>query len=357
MEHNVPVKLKAERVWRSYFGGREIDRFHGKDNPQDSHFPEEWVLSAVYGNTPGRDVVEGVCMVMDTTPPMPFDEYIEKDVDSVLGKKHKEQFETSPGVLIKVLDSAVTLPLQVHPDKKAARELFDSQFGKIEAWHVLNVRDDVEDACLYIGFREGVDKQAFIKAFYDQDVDVMYGMMHKIPAVAGQTIIVKGGMPHAIGAGCTLMEIQEPTDITIRFEKRSEMPDAFYHQGLGYETMFDCVHFEGYSYEDLCKEVVVQKNTLQDDDDVETVRLVGYDTTPCFAMDKMTVKNKVQLAHTGEFTGFYVWSGNGTLIGGGKELSLEKGEQIFVPCACKEYTLANTSQEPLVLFRLLGPKL
>jgi mannose-6-phosphate isomerase len=31
--------------------------------------------------------------------------------------------------------------------------------------------------------------------------------------------LVEGGVPHAIGSGCFLVEIQEPTDLTLRVER------------------------------------------------------------------------------------------------------------------------------------------
>ena len=42
----------------------------------------------------------------------------------------------------------------------------------------------------------------------------MLGLMNCLEVKPGETYLVKGGVPHAIGAGCTLIEIQEPTDYT-----------------------------------------------------------------------------------------------------------------------------------------------
>ncbi len=43
--------------------------------------------------------------------------------------------------------------------------------------------------------------------------------LHKFEVKAGVTYLMKGGVPHAIGAGCLLIEVREPTDYTIRTER------------------------------------------------------------------------------------------------------------------------------------------
>lgn len=48
----------------------------------------------------------------------------------------------------------------------------------------------------------------------------MLAGMQKYPVHPGDTILIEGGMPHAIGAGCFLVEIQEPTDYTTGWSAR-----------------------------------------------------------------------------------------------------------------------------------------
>ena len=62
MKHTSPIKLTAARAWRTYTGGREIDRIHGIENGQDGQFPEEWIMSTVTARNPGREgMEEGMC--------------------------------------------------------------------------------------------------------------------------------------------------------------------------------------------------------------------------------------------------------------------------------------------------------
>ena len=42
-----PVRLKSERAWRTYHGGRLIDEMQGIPSAADTHFPEDWIMSTV----------------------------------------------------------------------------------------------------------------------------------------------------------------------------------------------------------------------------------------------------------------------------------------------------------------------
>ena len=43
----VPIKLCSARAWRTYLGGMLLDELYGVNDPADSHFPEEWIMSIV----------------------------------------------------------------------------------------------------------------------------------------------------------------------------------------------------------------------------------------------------------------------------------------------------------------------
>ena len=47
-------KLKENRVWRTYLGGAKIDRFYGRPETEDGHFPEDWILSTTLAKNVGR---------------------------------------------------------------------------------------------------------------------------------------------------------------------------------------------------------------------------------------------------------------------------------------------------------------
>jgi mannose-6-phosphate isomerase len=112
-------------------------------------------------------------------------------------------------ILIKLLDAQETLSVQVHPDDALAGELYGEP-GKSELWVVLEA---APGAFLYNGFRPGADAAAFEAALKDASLP---SLLNALPVQAGDVVDVPAGRIHAVGAGCLLAEIQQPSDRTYR---------------------------------------------------------------------------------------------------------------------------------------------
>ena len=67
-----------------------------------------------------------------------------------LGEDHVACFGQQPMLLIKSLDAAVRLQLQAHPTAEFAKRHLNSNSGKAEAYYILDVRDAVEQAYVYL---------------------------------------------------------------------------------------------------------------------------------------------------------------------------------------------------------------
>ena len=78
---NQIVKFSANRGWRTYQGGKQLDTMEGTENPQDSSFPEDWIGSTVQARNVGREhVVEGLATVSDDAGrSILFRDLLEKD--------------------------------------------------------------------------------------------------------------------------------------------------------------------------------------------------------------------------------------------------------------------------------------
>ena len=273
MRLDPPIRLRSARAWRTYTGGCLIDEMHGISSARDTHFPEDWIASVVRANNPGReDVVEGLGELASGGY---LRDLVAADPASALGAAHVARFGASPAVLVKIIDAAERLAVQVHPDKERAQRHFGSPFGKTECWHIIGGRTvGGEQPCVYLGFRPGITRNAFEKAFrecsqisnvhksqmntnangncdlrFANNSSSLLSLMHRLPARPGDTFLVKAGVPHAIGAGCLLVEIQEPTDYTLRVERVTpqgyRMSDLQMHGGIGFDAMFECFDYEG----------------------------------------------------------------------------------------------------------------
>ncbi len=351
---NKPIFLKPAYAWRTYEGGKLIAKLHGEEGV-DSHFPEEWLISTVRAANAGREeIVEGLS---ETADGRYLKDIIEADPAGMLGEKHVGHCGPVTGVLAKILDAAERLGVQVHPSKEKALELFNSRFGKTESWYIIDTRViDGEEPCIYMGFQEGITRAHWEELFKRQDVAGMIACLHRFPVKKGDTFLVSGGTPHAIGRGCLLVEIQEPTDYTINMERYSlsgvERSDSTMHRGLGFEKMFECFDYTGRSMEDTDVLWHLSPEKLEEDGAHTLKELVGYRQTPMFCLQELTVRSEYILAGEDVFSGIYVLSGHGTLNG---EM-LRPGAQAFLPAHCEDCRIACTGGEPLVIMRFFGPQ-
>lgn len=353
-----PFLLDNPRAWRTYLGGRGLDELHGKPGGEDGHFPEEWVLSTVAARNAGREeyAEEGMGHLRGSS--LTLKSILEADPEGYLGPGHTLP---SLGVLVKLIDSAERLTLQVHPDKAAALRLFGSPYGKTECWHILGGHTvDGQQPCIYFGFQPGVTRAAWEELFYRQDIPGMLAAIQRYPVRPGDTVLIEGGMPHAIGAGCFLVEIQEPTDYTIRVERTTPsgfaVADSMCHQGLGFERMFDCFHYEPMTREELARRWFIPPQTVQSAPGGRITRLVGYDSTPLFCLDELLVSGRLALPAEESFCGLYVLEGGGQLCAGGRALALHKTDQVFVPWQTGPLTLERGGDAPLRVLRFYGPR-
>lgn len=360
IEGAFPIRLDNPRAWRTYLGGRGIDALHGIEGGKDGHFPEEWIMSLVTARNAGREDVkdEGLSHLYGSE--LTLKEVIERDPVRYLG--HSVDKDTiSLGVLVKLIDSAERLTLQVHPDKKRAMELFHSPYGKTECWHILGCREiNGQKPCVYLGFKPGVTREEWKKCFDEQDLERMLDCVQRYDVEPGDTILIRGGMPHAIGAGCFLAEIQEPTDYTIRVERTTpngfQVDDYMCHQGLGFKRMFDAFDYTERSRDDIYADAFIKAKLIDQSDGGYTDMLIGYDTTRLFRLDKITVNGTYKVESSGAFCGLYVLDGTGCLTANGCTAQLEKASQYFVPSGTGAFVLSAEGEKPLEVLRFFGPK-
>jgi mannose-6-phosphate isomerase len=163
-----------------------------------------------------------------------------------LGAEHVERFGDDLALLVKLLDTSERLLVHVHPDRAFAREYLCSSHGKTEAWIITEADIDPDEPSsghVYLGFREPIAAELMRRWVDTQDVPAMLGALNKVPVRPGDTCLVPAGVPHGIGAGIMLVEVQEPTDLSILLEWQGFAIDgpADGHLGLGFDTALAAV--------------------------------------------------------------------------------------------------------------------
>ncbi len=145
----------------------------------------------------------------DDGPTLLMDGRALKDVASKddLGAK-VQHFPYFP-VLIKLIDSESNLSIQVHPSDDYALKN-ENSFGKTEMWHIINARPG---AGLYLGFKRETNEEEVRARIND---NTLTDLLHFIPVKPGENYFIPSGTVHAIGAGVTLAEIQQNSNLTYR---------------------------------------------------------------------------------------------------------------------------------------------
>ncbi|HEU4746078.1 MAG TPA: type I phosphomannose isomerase catalytic subunit [Anaerolineales bacterium] len=131
--------------------------------------------------------------------------------DALLGAKPTSRTGTRFPLLIKLLDCAEWLSLQVHPNDQLAVELEgQGQFGKTEAWHILDAKPD---ARLIAGLKPDTPADQLAESIRTGTVidHVQY-----VDVEQGDTVFMPAGTLHALGPGLLVYEVQQTSDWTYR---------------------------------------------------------------------------------------------------------------------------------------------
>jgi mannose-6-phosphate isomerase len=114
-------------------------------------------------------------------------------------------------LLVKLLDCADWLSVQVHPDdEQAVRLAGPGRYGKCEAWHFLEAE---EGAAVYAGVRAGTSREELGRAIREGRV---LEVAERLEVRAGQTIFIPSGTLHSLGPGLLIYELQQSSDTTFR---------------------------------------------------------------------------------------------------------------------------------------------
>src|SRR3984957_5723309 len=239
-----PLILGPNQPRQFYRGGARIAAFRGITLASD-FLPEDWVgsVTELFGRAGA-----GLTVLDDGTT---LRSAIAADPAGYLGPAHAERFGADLALLVKLLDTGERLLVHFHPPRSFARAHLHSCHGKTEAWIITEVTRDSDDGIsgyVYVGFREDTTPAVVRGWVAAQDAAALLGALNKVPVGPGDTCLVPAGVPHAIGAGVTLVEVQEPTDFSILLEWAGFRIDGPRegHLGLGFDVALTALDVSGW---------------------------------------------------------------------------------------------------------------
>lgn len=228
-------KLPSNQFDHFYQGGNRIGKL--RKGPGGPMRPEEWIASTT---TRFGEKVNGLSLLADGR--LLRDEVV-KDPNHWLGVDHVKKYGSSTEILVKLLDPDQRLPVHYHPDRKFASEKLDLTHGKTEAWIIL---DAPIGAKVGVGFNRKMSKAEVAKLVQDHDSQGLLDSLIFLEVSAGDVIFVPAGVPHAIEAGIFVLELQEPTDLSILLEWDGFAVDGDKdgHLDLGYDVALDALRLD-----------------------------------------------------------------------------------------------------------------
>ena len=321
-----PIPLAANRFPRFYRGGSAIDELRGVAGGDGTFLPEDWVGSttAAFGSAG-----DGLTRLEDGRT---LREAIRRDPEGFLGRRHAEAYGNDPGLLVKLLHAGERLPVHCHPDRDFARRHLGCPWGKTEAWVVVGV--DGPGPVVHLGFREDMDPGRLTGLVQTQRVEPLLSGLNAVPVAAGDTVLVPAGMPHAIGRGVLLVELQEPTDFSVLLEWEGFAIDgrAEGHLGLGFDRALGAVDRTGWSPARLDR---LRGGRGPARPGAE--RLFPAEADPFFRAERLRPDPAVSLEAA--FSILVVTRGSGRLETGGGAVELGRGDTVLVPFAAGQGTV------------------
>ncbi|MDE3134526.1 MAG: mannose-6-phosphate isomerase [Acidobacteriota bacterium] len=231
-----PMLLPANPVFRFYKGGAGIDSFRGLTPGSGPGAPEDWVGSTT--TSFGSDS-EGLATLADGRV---LRDVIAADPVAFLGTEHVARLGANPGLLVKLLDAGERLAVHFHPDREFACEYLRSNFGKTEAWLILEA---APGAHMHLGLREAIEPETLKRWVSEQHSEEMLAALNEVPVNAGDSLFVPAGTLHTIGEGITLIELQEPSDMSVVIEWRhAGVKNDEASLRLGWETILPAADIE-----------------------------------------------------------------------------------------------------------------
>jgi len=334
-----PLKFSPvfqERIW----GGQKIRQNLGRPVPRDMHkarIGEAWELA---------DLPAGSVKV-DSAGAAADGSLSSRIINGSLAKRTLHEAITAHGaeimgraagkyshfpLLIKYLDAAADLSVQVHPNKSYA-EAHPEAHLKSEAWYIMEA---APGAKIYKGVKPGVTRDMFAAALQAGTVD---RLLQAVPVHAGDCHFLESGTVHALGAGVLVAEVQTPSDTTFRvFDWNRLGPDGK-SRTLHIKEALDVINFAP-----SAPTPPQRRHYLVDDTVVSELVACDY-----FSIHRLTVPEGSQtlppqwLQEKPE-----VWmclSGQGVLeIADAMPLAFAPGETILIPATARQIRLRVVSE-------------
>jgi mannose-6-phosphate isomerase len=245
-------------------------------------------------------------------------------------------------LLVKFIFPTDKLSIQVHPDDEYAskHEAAAGGRGKTEMWHVVSAEPDAQ---VFVGLKPGTTKKEFAGAAGKRGLEELF-QPHTVEA--RQTFFIPPGIPHTIGPGMILCEVQQYSDLTYRVYDYGRVDAAGKPRELHIEKALDVIRF-GHPAIHLIQPLSWSSQLMT----ISLLVACRYFSTERWRIaEQFTARPK-----TDAFNLLVVLSGSGEIRCSVKKARYKQGECWFMPASLKHYELVPSGES--VFLRTFVPDL
>ncbi|MDR2361746.1 MAG: class I mannose-6-phosphate isomerase [Prevotellaceae bacterium] len=313
-----PLTFKPQpksRIW----GGHKLRTLFDKPFSAAEKIGESWELSAVQRNL---SIVANGFLKGNT-----IEELIEVYLGELVGDRIYERYGVEFPILVKLIDAAETLSVQVHPDDATALERHNA-YGKTEMWYVLQAD---KGAGLYVGFNRHLSPAELYERVQR---NTLTDALNFVAVQPGDMFFIAPGTIHAIGQGIVLAEIQQTSDITYRVYDWGREHNPATARDMHLDLAIDVIDYS-------------KKTTAKTPYHLRPNTPVPLARSSCFITDLLELDRPMarNLADNDSFIIYVCLDGCATLRYASGNHILPKGQTILVPAAIADI---NIIPEPAV---------
>ncbi|MCH7872587.1 MAG: class I mannose-6-phosphate isomerase [Planctomycetes bacterium] len=310
--NSVPVPVVFEPIFKPKpWGGRKLAELFAKRLPGDQPIGESWELAQLPGDE--SRVRDGPAAGKSIS------ELIADWGDGFHGGALlNERFP----LLVKFLDARENLSVQVHPKPDEDQPDRCPPGVKHECWYVVAARPDAE---IFVGLKPNVTPADLAQA---AGTSAIVDLLQRRRAKPGYCFFLPSGVPHALGAGVLVAEVQTPADVTYRLYDWDRVDAAGQRRELHIERALANVRFD-----------------IPDDQIRQPRRHVGsvFSTSTRMAACDRFVIEKVRIFEGMHeevaFEGMTTWimlRGNGVVASEGAECRFAAGDVLVIPAGARQ---------------------
>ena len=342
----VPLPDNFTAPTRTPWGGTKILGKYKQDVAirEDKRYPvvgESWEISAdlaapcQFQFNLGQDIIlVDLIQLLDLFP------------EQILGAGVAAKFDGQNPILVKILDAADHLSIQVHPSDDY-EGLSPDESGKPESWYILEAE---QGGGLFFGLREGVTRESLRHAIEHHEDVSQY--LNFVEVKTGDFFVIEAGTIHAIGAGVTVIEPQKiapkKTGKTYRvwdwnrlYDEQGNLTPQGAPRELHIDDSFNVINFEAPRGEAFIQQIQPEPQVVQENGkSIETLLV----ETENFGVRQLVLENGDELSAncSASFHGIIVYEGKVEIFKQGEKLlEISKGQSVILPSTLEEYTLRS----------------